>query len=121
MMATTLRRRTAAWLVTALLVPGVGPAGSAVPSDYPSKPIRIIATAPPGSPPDVIAPRDRGAAWRRVPAARRGGEQVRRSPCAMTGEPTAHQPAYDAAFGECGGVSAPPRFVDKPWDMPCAQ
>lgn len=55
MMATTLRRRTAAWLVTALLVPGVGPAGSAVPSDYPSKPIRIIATAPPGSPPDVIA------------------------------------------------------------------
>jgi tripartite-type tricarboxylate transporter receptor subunit TctC len=47
--------RMAALLVTTLLLPGAEAAGTAMPADYPSKPIRIIATAPPGSPPDVIA------------------------------------------------------------------
>jgi tripartite-type tricarboxylate transporter receptor subunit TctC len=47
--------RVAALLVTTLLLPGAEAAGTAMPADYPSKPIRIIATAPPGSPPDVIA------------------------------------------------------------------
>lgn len=45
----------AALLVTTLLLPGAEAAVTATPADYPSKPIRIIATAPPGSPPDVIA------------------------------------------------------------------
>lgn len=50
-----LRLRMAALLVAALPLAGAGATGTAVPADYPSKPIRIIATAPPGSPPDVIA------------------------------------------------------------------
>jgi tripartite-type tricarboxylate transporter receptor subunit TctC len=55
-MKTTLSGlRMAALLVTTLLLPGAEATGTAMPADYPSKPIRIIATAPPGSPPDVIA------------------------------------------------------------------
>jgi tripartite-type tricarboxylate transporter receptor subunit TctC len=55
MKTTLLGLRFAALLVAVLLLPGARASGTALPADYPSKPIRIIATAPPGSPPDVIA------------------------------------------------------------------
>lgn len=51
----SLRSRIAALLLTALAVPGAKAADTPVPADYPNKPIRLVASAPPGSPPDVVA------------------------------------------------------------------
>jgi len=46
---------SAAALVLALLAASASVAADNAPADYPNRPIHIIATAPPGSPPDVIA------------------------------------------------------------------
>lgn len=55
MKTTTLRSRISALLLATLFIAGAKAADTPVPADYPNKPIRIIATTPPGSPPDVVA------------------------------------------------------------------
>lgn len=54
-MKTTSLRRMGALLLAALAVTSAKAADASLPTDYPNKPIRIVAPTPPGSPPDVIA------------------------------------------------------------------
>lgn len=54
MKTSSLHLRLAAIVLAALAAPAAV-AADAMPADYPSKPIRIVAPTPPGSPPDVIA------------------------------------------------------------------